>query len=123
MVIVSWNCNGKFREKWKILFDAFPEADIYIVEECEDPDFYSDTEYRKLFARGFHVGTPDYFMKGIGVFSMNGHQLKRITCKYSHQQMMLGYAPFKVDDGQKILAVCHKANKTNKVNKANMLKK
>jgi len=105
MKIVSWNCNGKFREKWRTLFDAFPDADIFIVDECEDPDFYNDSEYRNIFAKGFHAGTPDYFMKGIGVFSLNGHHLQRMKCKYSHPLMMLGYAPFKVDNCQKILAV------------------
>jgi len=105
MRIVNWNCNGKFREKWQVLFDAFPDADIFIVDECEDPDFYADQEYRKLFTVGFHAGTPDYSMKGIGVFSPKGHRLQRVKCKYAHSLMMLGYAPFKVDSSLMILAV------------------
>jgi len=104
MKIVSWNCNGKFREKWQILFDTFPEADVYIVDECEDPAFYADAAFKKLFVNGFHVGTPDYFMKGIGVFSPKGHHLQRQKCKYVNPLMMLGYAPFKVNH-QRVLAV------------------
>jgi len=105
MRIVCWNCNGKFRTKWRVLFESIPNADIYIVAECEDPDFYNDSEYRNIFTKGFHAGTPDYFMKGIGVFSFNGHKLQRIKCNYSSKFMMLGYAPFKVDNSQKIIAV------------------
>ncbi len=32
MKIVSWNCNGKFREKFFVL--QKPDADIYVVQEC-----------------------------------------------------------------------------------------
>lgn len=32
MKIVSWNCNGKFREKFSVLQKL--DADIYVVQEC-----------------------------------------------------------------------------------------
>lgn len=70
MKIVSWNCNGGFRKKFKELFDAYPDADLFMVQECENPDFYNSREYKALFQKGFHVGTPDYSMKGIGVFHL-----------------------------------------------------
>ena len=105
MKIVSWNCNGGFRKKYNELFDAYPDADLFMVQECENPDFYNSQEYKTLFLKGFHVGTPDYSMKGIGVFSTNGHRLRRTKCKYGHQLHMLGYAFFEVDNLHKILAV------------------
>ena len=105
MKIVSWNCNGGFRKKYNELFDAYPGADLFMVQECENPDFYNSQEYKTLFLKGFHVGTPDYSMKGIGVFSTNGHRLRRTKCKYGHQLHMLGYAFFEVDNLHKILAV------------------
>jgi len=105
MEIVSWNCNGNFRAKWQALFGAFPSADVYIVEECEDPTFFDDAAYRQLFATGFYAGTPDFYTKGIGVFAPKGHRLRRLRCDYGTRLMLAGYAPFMVDDGQKILAV------------------
>ena len=35
MKIVSWNCAGKFREDYETIFKQ--NADIYVIQECEDP--------------------------------------------------------------------------------------
>lgn len=34
MKIVSWNANGKFREKYKAILEL--DADIYVIQECEN---------------------------------------------------------------------------------------
>ena len=39
MKIISWNCNGKFREKYKFIMQE--DADIYIIQECENPTLYN----------------------------------------------------------------------------------
>lgn len=105
MKIVSWNCNGAFRRKYKELFNAFPDADVFVVQECENPAFYNDTEYRAIFQTGFHAGTPDYYTKGIGVFSRKMLWVRRTKCKYADTVMMMGYAPFEVGGKTNILAV------------------
>ena len=35
MKIISWNCNGKFREKFKDILEE--DADMYVICECENP--------------------------------------------------------------------------------------
>lgn len=105
MKIVSWNCNGGFRKKYTELFNAYPDADLFMVQECENPDFYDSQEYKALFLNGFHVGTPDCPMKGIGIFAPKGNSLRRTKCQYGNSSHMLGYAFFEVDKIYKMLAV------------------
>ncbi len=50
MKIVSWNCNGKFREKFKYIVEL--DADVYIIQECENPENYINTSYNN-FARKY----------------------------------------------------------------------
>lgn len=104
MKIISWNCNGAFRRKYNELFKAYPDADLFIVQECESPDFYNSLEYKTIYQQGFHAGTPDYYTKGIGVFSPHKLWLRRTKCKYANFLMMMSYAPFEVAN-KKILAV------------------
>ena len=49
MKIVSWNCNGGFRKKFKELFDAYPDADLFMVPDCESPDYANNRKYEALF--------------------------------------------------------------------------
>lgn len=50
MKIVSWNCNGKFREKYKELLKL--DCDVYIIQECENPFLTKNKDYEK-FASNF----------------------------------------------------------------------
>ncbi len=64
MKIISWNAQGKFREK-------FPEirklsGDVYIIQECENPLHCRNREYRDFAAGGLWWG--DNKNKGLGIF-------------------------------------------------------
>lgn len=68
MKIVSWNANGAFRRKYKELLDL--DADIYVVQESENPDNISDDPvFKRTVQNGFWVG--GYNHKGLLVFSAN----------------------------------------------------
>jgi len=63
--IVSWNCNGKFREKFQHIQHF--NADICIIQECENPEKYPNTDY-SLFAKNcMWIGENEN--KGLGVFA------------------------------------------------------
>ena len=63
MKIISWNCRGKFREKCQHIQKE--NADIYIIQECENPEKY---------AKEFSVTHLDYIWcgenanKGLAIF-------------------------------------------------------
>jgi len=44
MKILSWNCNGALREKFEQLLDI--DADINVIQECEDPIQTKHKEYK-----------------------------------------------------------------------------
>lgn len=65
MKIVSWNANCKFREKYTEITKL--GADIYVIQECENPETFKNPEYRNFVKNGFWIG--DIPFKGLMVFS------------------------------------------------------
>lgn len=65
MKIVSWNCAGKFREKFQLITKL--DADIYIIQECENPADYPFHPY-SVFASN-HLWTGERSKKGLGIFA------------------------------------------------------
>lgn len=64
MKIVSWNCHGRFRDKYSCIQHL--NADIYVIQECENPQ-----RYCKEFS-GFcrnHVWYGEKDSKGLAVFA------------------------------------------------------
>ncbi len=54
MKIVSWNANCKFREKYKEI--AKLGANVYVIQESENPESCKDPEYREFVKNGFWTG-------------------------------------------------------------------
>lgn len=70
MRLVSWNCNGKFRDKWPAL--SALDADIYVIQECEDPAEYA---YADKFLP-MYLWTGEAKKRGLGVFARDGIKIR-----------------------------------------------
>ena len=77
MIIVSWNCNGKFREKFKKIKKL--NADIYVIQECENPKKYNNSEYSDFAINYIWIGDNDN--KGLAIFAKNNIILKNNNWK------------------------------------------
>ena len=65
MKIVSWNCGGKFREKFQDIIAV--DADIYVIQECENPAECKSIAYREFAHNYLWIG--ENKNKGLGVFA------------------------------------------------------
>ena len=75
MKIITWNCNGAFRKKYKYL-EQF-NADIIIIQECECPEKSNDNDY-KLFSQN-SIWTGITKNKGLGIFVKNNILLENLN--------------------------------------------
>jgi exonuclease III len=111
MKIVSWNCNGAFRKKFEHILDF--EADIYIIQECENPIESRDKEYKNWTLNHLWIG--DSKNKGLGIFAKSGINLERLdwSDKYN-DHFVKHFLPCRINKDFNLLAVwTHQNNSPN----------
>ena len=64
MKIISWNCNRAFRNKFSIIQKY--DADIYVIQECENPKKYPK-EFSQFLTNYVWVGENEN--QGLGIFA------------------------------------------------------
>lgn len=96
--IVSWNCNGKFREKFNDIYEE--DVDIYVIQECEDPEQSTDEEYRE-FAGENYIWTGHLHYKGLGIFAREDIKLEKLEFNGEFQH----FIPVRVNDSFNLLGV------------------
>lgn len=100
MKLITWNCNGAFRKKFEHL-TAF-DADILLIQECENPEESKDAKYIEWATN--YLWSGDTKNKGIGIFAKphiklskldwpteyNGHNVKHfLACSVNDQFNLL----------------------------------
>lgn len=102
--IVTWNCNGKFREKYREIVQL--NADIYIIQECENPVFTNNDNY-KAWAQ-HHLWVGENKNKGLGVFFREDLQVKPLEWDSAGLKYFI---PFCIDKEIVVIATwCHHAD-------------
>lgn len=105
--IVTWNCNGALRKKLGRLGTL--KADVYVVQECEDPGQTKDSAYTAWCAN--HLWTGANKNKGLGVFTSSKLTLQTVPLDLAPLELFL---PCIVDDDWPLLATWTKqANSPN----------
>jgi exonuclease III len=98
MRIVSWNCNGALRNKLHMLQAL--NADLCIIQECEDPLRCTSEDYKSWAHNYLWVGTNKN--RGLGVFARSGIQLEAMPLDTAPLELFL---PCKVMGSIALLAV------------------
>lgn len=85
MRIVNWNCNGAFRKKFSGI--AALGAEVYVIQECEDPANCKDDAYRAWASNYLWIGTNKN--RGLGVFAKKSISLKRTELDAGRLELFL----------------------------------
>lgn len=111
MKIVSWNCNGAFRKKFNALLSF--NADIYIIQECENPAESKDVEYKDWAKNYLWIG--DSKNKELGVFAKEQINLKVLDWTNNFKDHSVKYfLPCLINNDFQLLAVwTHQNNSPN----------
>lgn len=111
MKIVTWNCNGAFRKK----FDSISNfnADIYIIQECENPAESGHKDYIEW--AGNYLWTGDTKNKGLGIFARPHLKLVKLNWTNNFKNHTVKhFLPCKINDNTDLLAVwTHRNNSPN----------
>ena len=97
MKILSWNCRGNFRNKYQHI--SREHADIYVIQECENPEKYL-AEFQGFLHNYIWVGENDN--KGLAVFATSSNKLEKLIWKGTDLRY---YLPIRVNDSFDLIAV------------------
>lgn len=111
MKIISWNCNGALRKKFEYISDF--NADVYIIQECENPAECQDLKYQQWAENYLWIG--DNKNKGLAIFARPEIELKQLDWpKQYRDHNVKHFLPCKINQDFDLLAVwTHRNNSPN----------
>ena len=109
MKIITWNCNGALRNKFEYLSDF--EADIYVIQECENPVETEHVKYKEWAEN--HLWMGDTKNKGIGIFANSGVELKKLNWSDHYEEKKVRhFLPCRINNEFDLVAVWTHRNKS-----------
>ncbi|MDD4545643.1 MAG: hypothetical protein PHP27_07380 [Bacteroidales bacterium] len=107
MKVVTWNCNGALRNKFEKLEKL--DADIYIIQECEDPNKTMNKKYINWAKNSLWIG--DNKNKGLGIFAKEKIKISHLNWSHKYMEHDVKYfLPFSIDNKSNILALWNHKN-------------
>ncbi|MFN9075790.1 MAG: endonuclease/exonuclease/phosphatase family protein [Hyphomonadaceae bacterium] len=106
MRILSWNCNGGFRNKLHLVADF--NADVLVIQECEDPINGPPIYYEWADQ---YVWAGRNKAKGLGIFAKNGLTLLPLEWEDAGTALFL---PVEVSVGMQIVGVWTQASASSR---------
>ena len=98
MKIISWNSNGNFSDKFPAVLKK--DADIYVIQECENPSLTDSDKYRDFASNYFWTGdNPNY---GLGIFAKDNVKIELADLDDNGLRYFL---PVRVNDDFNLLGV------------------
>lgn len=98
MKIISWNCNGKFSTKFPAVLEE--DADIYVIQRCENPSESDSDAYREFASNHFWTGHNQEY--GLGIFAKDDVKLELVDLDDKGFRYFL---PVRVNDDFNLLAI------------------
>lgn len=111
MKIVTWNCNGAFRNKFQELSKI--NADIYVIQECENPAESNHKEYLEWSTNYLWIG--ENKNKGLGIFVRKDWTLKHLDWNAEYKDHNVKhFLPCLINNDFQLLGIwAHKNNSPN----------
>lgn len=107
MKIVTWNCNGAFRNKFENITDF--NADIYIIQECENPAESQHQKYKEWAENYIWIG--DTRHRGLAVFAKPEMKLDKLNWSNQYKDHLVKhFLSCEVNQSFDLLAVWNHSN-------------
>ena len=98
MKIVTWNSNGYFSERFPAILEE--DADIYVIQECENPLIIDSEEYNDFASNYYWVSENQRY--GLGIFAKDNIKLELVDLD---DKGLRYFIPVKVNDDFNLLGV------------------
>ncbi len=111
MRVVTWNCNGALRKKFEHLSDL--NADIYVIQECEDPVRIQDKVFNAWAENYLWTGENKH--KGIGIFVNSNLKIELLNWDNQYKDHTVKhFLPCLINGDIQVLGIwTHKNNSPN----------